>query len=187
MKRNIHPHAIVSPSARLGEGVHIGAFAIAGDDVELGPGCVLEAHAVVQGPAQFGRDNHFYSHCVIGGEPQDLRFDGEKSRLEAGDSNRFREFSTVNRGTAHGGGVTRLGSHNLIMSYAHIGHDCQIGSLLSGMCNQDDPRMPVAQVFWKYVLNCICSSFLPPCPCPVSDDRVPLATITIQKNSTVAS
>jgi UDP-N-acetylglucosamine acyltransferase len=128
MKRYIHPHAVVSPSARLGEGVQIGAFAIAGDDVDLGPGCVLEAHSVVQGPARFGRDNHFYSHCVIGGEPQDLRFDGEKSRLEAGDSNRFREFSTVNRGTAHGGGVTRLGSHNLIMSYAHIGHDCQIGS-----------------------------------------------------------
>lgn len=128
MKRHIHPHAIVSPTARLGEGVRIGAFAIVGDDVDLGPGCVLESHAVVQGPARFGRENHFYPHCVIGGDPQDLRYEGEKSRLEAGDYNQFREFSTVNRGTTHGGGVTRVGSHNLIMCYAHVGHDCQIGS-----------------------------------------------------------
>ena len=128
MKRILHPQAIVSPSARLGENVRIGAYAIVGDEVELGPGCIVEAHAVVEGPSRFGRENHFYSHSVIGGEPQDLRFQGEKSRLEAGDFNRFREFCTVNRGTEHGGGVTRLGSYNLIMSYAHIGHDCQIGS-----------------------------------------------------------
>jgi UDP-N-acetylglucosamine acyltransferase len=126
--RDIDPRAIVLPRVRLGCGVRVGAYAIVGDDVELGDGCVLEPHAVVQGPARLGRKNHVYSFAVIGGDPQDVTYRGERVSLEAGDENEFREFCTVNRGTVKGGGTTRLGSHNLVMSYAHIGHDCQIGS-----------------------------------------------------------
>jgi UDP-N-acetylglucosamine acyltransferase len=119
--------AEVSSSARIGRDVKIGAFAVVGGEVDLGEGCVLEHHAVVQGPARLGRGNHVYPFSVIGGDPQDLTYKGERVSLEIGDANEFREFSTVNRGTVKGGGVTRLGSHNLIMSYAHIGHDCLIG------------------------------------------------------------
>ena len=123
----IDTRAEVSPSARIERDVKIGAFAVVGGEVELGEGCVLEHHAVVQGPARLGRGNHVYPFSVIGGDPQDLTYKGERVSLEIGDANQFREFSTVNRGTVKGGGVTRLGSHNLIMSYAHIGHDCLIG------------------------------------------------------------
>jgi len=123
----IDARAEVSSSARTGRDVKIGAFAVVGGEVELGEGCVLEHHAVVQGPARLGRGNHVYPFSVIGGDPQDLTYQGERVSLEIGDANEFREFSTVNRGTVKGGGVTRLGSHNLIMSYAHIGHDCLIG------------------------------------------------------------
>jgi len=123
----IDPQAVVSPSAKLGNCVQVGAFATVGEDVELGDGCVLEPHAVVKGPSTFGRKNHFHSFSIVGGDPQDLTYTGQRVRLEAGDENEFREFCTVHRGTIKGGGVTRLGSHNLIMAYAHIGHDCQIG------------------------------------------------------------
>jgi len=123
----IDTRAEVSSSARIGSDVRIGAFAVVSGEVDLGEGCVLEHHAVVQGPARLGRGNHVYPFSVIGGDPQDLTYKGERVSLEIGDANEFREFSTVNRGTVKGGGVTRLGSHNLIMSYAHIGHDCLIG------------------------------------------------------------
>src|SRR6202158_329278 len=124
----IDPRAIVSSSARIGNGVRIGAFAVVGDDVERGDDCVLEPHAVVRGPARIGRKNIFDSFCSIGGDPQDLTFTGERTELVVGDSTRFREFSTVSRGTTKGGGVTRIGSHNLFMAYSHIAHDCVVGS-----------------------------------------------------------
>jgi UDP-N-acetylglucosamine acyltransferase len=123
----IDPRAIVSPSAKLGSGVRIGAYAVVGDEVELGDGCILEPHAVVNGPSTFGRNNHFYSFSIVGGDPQDLTYTGQRVSLEIGDANEFREFSTVNRGTVKGGGVTRVGSHNLVMAYAHVAHDCMIG------------------------------------------------------------
>ena len=124
----IDHRAIVSPRARIGPGVRIGAFAVVGDEVELREGCVVHSHALVNGPAQFGRENIFHSFCSVGSDPQDLKFHGERSELEAGDANVFREFATVSRGTAHGGGITRIGSHNLFMAYAHVAHDCQVGS-----------------------------------------------------------
>ncbi len=123
----IDSRAQVSSSARIGCGSRIGAFAVVGDEVELGDGCVLEHHAVVQGPARLGRENRVYPFAVVGGDPQDLTYKGERVSLEVGDANEFREFCTVNRGTVKGGGVTRVGSQNLIMSYAHIGHDSQVG------------------------------------------------------------
>src|SRR5579863_3501669 len=124
----IDSRAIISPSARIGNGSKIGPYAVVGDDVELGDESVLDHHAVVHGPSKFGKHNHFYSFCAVGVDPQDLTFKNERVTLEAGDRNDFREFCTVSRGTKKGGGVTRVGSHNLIMAYAHIGHDCQVGS-----------------------------------------------------------
>lgn len=123
----IDPRAIVSSSARLGAGVEIAAYAVVGDEVELGDGCVLAHHAVAQGPARLGRDNHLHPFAVVGGDPQDYTYTGQRVTLEVGDANEFREFSTVNRGTIKGGGVTRVGNHNLVMAYAHIAHDCIIG------------------------------------------------------------
>ena len=120
--------AIVSPSARVGPEVRIGAFAVVGDEVELGEGCVLEPHAVVRGPARIGRNNRFDSFCSVGGDPQDLKFEGERTQLVVGDGNRFREFCTISRGTAKGGGVTRIGNDNLFMAYSHVAHDCIVGS-----------------------------------------------------------
>jgi UDP-N-acetylglucosamine acyltransferase len=124
----VDPRAIVSPNARLGRGVRVAAFAVVGDGVELGEGCVLQSHAVIRGPARFGRNNQFDSFCSVGGDPQDLKYHGERTELEAGDANTFREFCTVSRGTAQGGGVTRIGSDNLFMAYSHVAHDCIVGS-----------------------------------------------------------
>ena len=124
----IDPRAIVASSARVGPGTRVAAFAHVGEGVELGEDCVLEPHAVVRGPARIGRKNIFDSFCSVGGDPQDLKFSGEPTKLEIGDGNRFREFSTVSRGTTQGGGVTRIGSNNLFMAYSHVAHDCVVGS-----------------------------------------------------------
>ena len=123
----IHPMAAVDPKARVDEDVTIGPYAIIGADVELGAGCVIEPHVVLEGPATLGRDNHVFPHVCIGQPPQDLKFSGGETRVEIGDRNQFREFTTVHRGTEGGGGVTRIGSDNLFQAYSHVAHDCQVG------------------------------------------------------------
>src|SRR3984957_20891311 len=100
----IDARAIVSPSAKIGADVFIGAYAVVGDEVELGDGCRVDHHGVVQGPARLGQKNHVYAFAVVGGDPQDVTFKGERVSLEIGDENEFREFSSVNRGTVKGGG-----------------------------------------------------------------------------------
>src|SRR6266852_389052 len=124
----VDSRAIISSTARVGKAVRIGAFAVVGDEVELGDACVLEAHAVVRGPARIGSKNVFDSFCSVGGDPQDLKFSGERTELVVGEGNHFREFCTVSRGTTQGGGVTRIGSDNLFMAYSHVAHDCVVGS-----------------------------------------------------------
>ncbi len=124
----IHPLAVVDSAARLGEGVRVGPFAVIGTGVEIGDGTEVGAGAMVLGPARIGRENRIYPSAAIGFDPQDLKFQGEEVWLEVGDRNHFREFCTVHRGTAKGGGVTRVGSDSLFMAYTHIGHDCQVGS-----------------------------------------------------------
>jgi UDP-N-acetylglucosamine acyltransferase len=124
----IDPRAVISGRARLAPGVRIGAYAVVGDDVELGEGCVLHPHAVVYGPSRLGRGNVLHPFCVIGGDPQDLKFKGERTTLEVGDDNVFRESVTVSRGTGQGGGTTRIGSGNLFMTCVHIAHDCTVGN-----------------------------------------------------------
>ncbi|HTQ80115.1 MAG TPA: acyl-ACP--UDP-N-acetylglucosamine O-acyltransferase [Thermoanaerobaculia bacterium] len=124
----IDPRAVIDPGAVLGQGVRVGPGAYIGRGVEVGDGTEIGAGAQVQGPTRLGRGNRIFPLAAIGFEPQDLKFGGEEVRLEIGDRNQFREFSTVHRGTAKGGGVTRIGSDNLFMAYSHIAHDCQVGS-----------------------------------------------------------
>jgi UDP-N-acetylglucosamine acyltransferase len=124
----IHPSAIVSPLARIGEGVEIGPFCTVGAGVTLGERSVLTSHVVVEGPSTIGSDNRFYPFCVIGVPPQDLKFAGEETELTIGSHNVFREYVNVHRGTKPGGGHTRIGDHNLLMVAAHVAHDCVIGS-----------------------------------------------------------
>lgn len=123
----IHPTAFVDPAARVAPSCSIGPYCIVGAEVELGENCELMSHVVIHGPAKIGANNRFFPFCAIGGEPQDVSYKGEKTRLEMGDNNVVRECVTLNRGTVKGGGVTRVGSHTLIMAYSHVGHDSVIG------------------------------------------------------------
>lgn len=124
----VDPSARVAAEAQLGPGVRVGAYAVIGPQVRIGPGTIVEAHAVIDGDTTIGRDNHLYPFTSVGLAPQDLKYQGEPTRLEIGDRNVVREFVTLNRGTGGGGGVTRIGSDNLFMAYAHVAHDCQVGS-----------------------------------------------------------
>ncbi len=122
----IHSSAIVSPLAKLGSDVRVGPFCIVGDHVELGDGCVLHSHVVLEGRSKFGRENEFFPFAMLGGKTQDLKYLGEPTYLEVGDHNVFREHCTVHRGTFEGL-PTRIGSHNLLLCYSHVAHDCQLG------------------------------------------------------------
>jgi UDP-N-acetylglucosamine acyltransferase len=124
----VDPTARVAPQARLGAGVRVGAYAVVGPQVRVGAGTIVEAHAVVDGDTTLGRENHVYPFSSVGLAAQDLKYHGEPTRLEIGDRNVIREFVTIHRGTGGGGGVTRIGSDNLFMAYAHVAHDCQVGS-----------------------------------------------------------
>jgi len=124
----IHPTAIVHPGARVGAGVRIGPFAVIGEHVEIGDGTHVGAHTVITGHTRIGRDNRIFQFASVGEIPQDKKYAGEPTRLEIGDRNTIREFTTLNVGTAQGGGVTRIGSDNWIMAYVHVAHDCIVGN-----------------------------------------------------------
>lgn len=123
----IHPTAVVDPQAKVPASCSIGPFCHIGAGVELGENCELISHVTILGPAKIGSNNRFFPFCAIGLEPQDVSYKGEPTSLEIGDNNVIRECVTLNRGTAKGGGVTRIGRHTLIMAYSHVGHDSQIG------------------------------------------------------------
>lgn len=124
----IDPRAVVHPDARLAPDVEVGPFAVIGADVEIGAGTTVGPHAVIEGPCRIGAGNTIHAHAVLGTAPQDKKFTGERTALEIGDGNSIREFCTINRGTAAGGGVTRIGDRNWIMAYVHIAHDCLVGN-----------------------------------------------------------
>jgi UDP-N-acetylglucosamine acyltransferase len=123
----IHPTAIISPDANIHLSCKIGPYSTVGAGVEIGEGCELTSHVVIEGATKIGARNRFFSFSSVGLAPQDISYAGEFTRLEIGDDNVIREYVTINRGTAKGGGVTRVGSHCLIMAYTHIAHDCVIG------------------------------------------------------------
>jgi len=124
---SIHATAVIDPRAIVGAGCKIGPYCVIGPDVELGESCELISHVTVEGPSKVGSNNRFFPFSSIGLPPQDLSYQGEPTRLEIGDHNTIREFVTINRGTVKGGGLTRIGSHTLIMAYVHVAHDCFVG------------------------------------------------------------
>ncbi len=123
---SIHPTAIVSPRAEVAAGVRVGPFAVIEDDVVVGEGCEVGAHAVVKRFTSLGARNRIYEHAVLGGEPQDVKFKNEPSRLEIGDDNLIREYVTLHRASGEGE-VTRVGSRNFLMIGVHVAHNCAIG------------------------------------------------------------
>jgi UDP-N-acetylglucosamine acyltransferase len=124
----IDSRAVVSPQAQLASDVEVGPFTVIGPGVEIGAGTWIGPHAVINGPTRIGKDNKIFQFASLGDAPQDKKYKGEPTRLEIGDRNIFRESCTVNRGTTHDQGVTRIGDDNLFMAYSHVAHDCQLGS-----------------------------------------------------------
>ena len=128
MEPNIHPTAIIAPSAQLAPDVQVGPYSVVGPDVSIDSGTVVGPHCVIDGHTSIGKNNQFYRFCSIGGMPQDKKYKGEPTRLEIGDGNMVREYVTINTGTAQDVGVTRVGHDNWIMAYVHIAHDCQVAN-----------------------------------------------------------
>ncbi|GIU76795.1 MAG: acyl-[acyl-carrier-protein]--UDP-N-acetylglucosamine O-acyltransferase [Bryobacteraceae bacterium] len=124
----VHPTAIVDPAARIHPDADVGPYCIIGADVEIGARTRLMGHLFIEGPTWIGEDNIFFPYSTIGVASQDLKYKGERTETRIGSRNRIREFVTIHRGTAGGGGLTSLGDDNLIMAYAHIAHDARIGS-----------------------------------------------------------
>ncbi len=120
---SVHSTAIIDSRATVPASCKVGPYCVIGADVELGERCDLISHVTIEGPTQIGADNAFFPFCAIGMAPQDTTYNGEPTRLEIGDHNEIRECVTINRGTVKGGGVTLVGSHVLVMAYAHVGHD----------------------------------------------------------------
>jgi UDP-N-acetylglucosamine acyltransferase len=113
---------------KIGKNCQIGEGVIIGENVEIGDNNIIEPYAVITGYTKIGDNNHIYSHAVVGSDPQDLKFRGEESWLIIGNNNKIREFTLLNPGTEHGGGVTKIGDDNLLMGYVHIAHDVKIGN-----------------------------------------------------------
>ena len=123
----IDASAIVDPSAVLGENVSIGPWTIIGPNVEIGDGCEIASHVVIKGPTVIGRNNKIFQFSTLGEDTPDLKYKGEPTRLIIGDNNVIREGVTIHRGTVQDKSETRIGNHNLLMAYVHVGHDSVVG------------------------------------------------------------
>ncbi len=136
MNNKSHQTAVIHPEAKIHESCEVGPFCVIEKGVTLGKGNRLMSHVVVQNNTKIGDDNLFYSFSVIGGQPQDLKYQGENTELVIGSRNTIRECSTLNIGTVGGGGVTKIGDDNLLMAYAHVAHDVIIGNhtILGNSC-----------------------------------------------------
>jgi UDP-N-acetylglucosamine acyltransferase len=124
----VHPTAVVSPRARLAEGVTIGPYSIVGDDVTIGCDTTLESHVVIEGHTEIGERNRIYPFVSIGSPPQDTGYKGEETRVVIGNGNLIKEYVTVNRATTKQDWVTVVGDDNFLMAYAHVAHDCRLGN-----------------------------------------------------------
>ncbi len=117
----------IDKSAKIGKNVSIGPWTCIGADVEIGDGCEIGSHVVIKGPSKIGPNNRIFQFSSVGEICQDKKFEGEEAWLEVGEGNTIREHCTLNRGSKHGGGVTKIGDYNWIMANVHIAHDCRIG------------------------------------------------------------
>ncbi len=124
----IHPTALVDPNAELAADVTVGPFSIVGPNVRIGSGTVIGAHTTVEGHTTVGAGNRIGPYASVGGVPQDMKYANEPTRLEIGDRNTIREFTTIHTGTVQDQGLTRIGNDNWIMAYVHIAHDCMVGN-----------------------------------------------------------
>lgn len=124
---NIHPSAVIDPSARIHDDVRIGPWSVIGPNVEIGSGTVIYPHTIISKNTKIGRNNQIHSFSVIGGDPQDTAYHGEETFLVIGDNNIIREYVTISRGSIHGDLTTKIGNQNFIFAYCHIGHDCLVG------------------------------------------------------------
>ena len=122
----IHKTAIIGKSSEIDTSVSIGPYSIIDDNVKIGANTIIENHVTIKKNTVIGKNNHIFQYASVGEQPQDLKFKGEESMLIIGDNNIFREYCTLNRGTADGINKTVIGSHNLFMSYTHVAHDCVI-------------------------------------------------------------
>jgi len=123
----IAPSAVVEPGARLACGVRVGPLCMVSAGAEIGPGTVLESGVTIMGDVRIGARNRIFPGAVIGGDPQDVSYQGSRTRVEIGDDNVIREGVTINRGTEKEQGVTVVGSRNYLMACCHVAHDCRIG------------------------------------------------------------
>lgn len=124
----IDERAVIDPSAKIADGVTIGPWTIVGPDVEIGSGTTIGSHVVIKQSTRIGQHNKIYQYASIGEDPQHVNYKGEDTKLHIGDHNVIREFCTLNRGTAQGGGSTSIGNNNFLMAYSHVAHDCKVGS-----------------------------------------------------------
>ena len=124
----IHKTAIIDSEAKIEENVQIGPYTVIGPNVEIGQGTVIQSHVNITGQTKIGKNNIIYPFASIGNDPQDLKFQGEETRLEIGDNNKIREYVTINPGTKGGGGLTKVNNNCLFMVSAHIAHDCFVGN-----------------------------------------------------------
>ena len=124
----IHKTAIIDSEAKIAENVQIGPYTVIGPNVEIGQGTIIQSHVNITGQTKIGKNNIIYPFASIGNDPQDLKFQGEETRLEIGDNNKIREYVTINPGTKGGGGLTKVNNNCLFMVSAHIAHDCFVGN-----------------------------------------------------------
>ncbi len=124
----IHKTAIIDSKAKISSTVEIGPYTVIGPDVEIGDHAIIQSHVNITGHTIIGKNNKIFPFASIGNRPQDMKYNGERTKLLIGDNNTFREYVTINPGTVQGGGITKIGNNNLIMINAHIAHDCLIGN-----------------------------------------------------------
>ena len=123
----IHKTAIIDPKAKISSSIDIGPYTVIGPNVEIGDNTSIQSHVSITGQTIIGKNNKIYPFASIGNDPQDMKYKDERTKLIIGNNNTIREYSTINPGTTQGGGVTKVGSNNLIMISAHIAHDCIVG------------------------------------------------------------
>lgn len=121
----IHETAIIHPTVKLGDNITIGPYSIIGENVSIGDNTSISHHVVIEKDTTIGKNNEIFSGAILGGDPQDIGYNGEKSFLEIGDNNKIREFVTIHRGSKEGL-TTKVGNNNYLMAYVHIGHDCEL-------------------------------------------------------------
>jgi UDP-N-acetylglucosamine acyltransferase len=124
----IHKTAIVNSKAKIASSANIGPYCVIGANVEIGENVTIHSHVSVSGNTKIGNDNKIYPFASIGNDPQDLKYNGEETKLIIGDNNKIREYVTINPGTEGGGGLTKIGNNCLFMISSHVAHDCYVGN-----------------------------------------------------------